>query len=115
MNNDQCAFSMRRLLTSDEMLPLPEVTDLGGVVVVNGIHASTAILKPVGRCNPSSKDLHGVHFRIPVELQNDLSGQYLAAGIHGIARPVELQLKTFDSIESHSLEGKIKFFYHKKM
>lgn len=76
-------------LTSDQMLSLPEVRDLGGVVVIDGVHPS--VLQPVCCGHPSSLHLHGVHSGILSELQHHLAGHHLPSGECCISRTIQLQ------------------------
>lgn len=84
------------------MLSFPEVRDLGGVVVVDGVHA--AVLQPVCRGHPSSLHLHGVHSGVPPELQDHLAGHHLPSGERCISWTVQLQLERLYGVQRHSYE-----------
>lgn len=76
-------------LTSNQMLPLPEVGDLGGVVVVDGVHPS--VLQPVRGGHPSTLHLHGVHSGVLTELQHDQARHHLPSGERRIVGSIQLQ------------------------
>lgn len=89
-------------LTSNQMLPLPEVRDLGGVVVVDGVHAS--VLQPVRRGHPSSLHLHGVHFGGLAQFQHHQARHHLPSGEGCIVGSIQLQGERPDRTQGHRCE-----------
>lgn len=85
------------------MLPLPEVRDLGGVVVVDGVHPS--VLQPVCRGHPSSLHLHGVHSGVLVEFQHHQARHHLPSGECCIVGSIQLQDERLDRAQGHRYEG----------
>lgn len=81
------------------MLPLPEVCDLGGVVVIDRVHPS--VLQPVCCGHPSSLHLHGVHPGILSELQHHLARHHLPSGECCISRTIQLQCEGLDCTQCH--------------
>lgn len=75
-------------LTSNQMLPLPEVGDPGGVVVVDRVHPS--VLQPVRRGHPSPLHLHGVYFGVLTEDQHYHAGHHLSSGERCIVGSIQL-------------------------
>lgn len=73
------------------MLPLPEVGELGGVIIIDGVHAP--VLQPVRHGHPSPLHLHGVYPGVPAELQDHLAGYRLAPSERRIGGTVQLQLE----------------------
>lgn len=84
------------------MLSLPEVRDLGGVVVIDRVHA--AVLQPVCCGHPSSLHLHGVHSGLPPELQHYLAGHHLPSGERCISRTIQLQRERLYGAQRHPYE-----------
>ena len=93
-------FYLLLLLTSDQMLSLPEVGDFGGVVIIDRIHA--AVLQPVCSGHSSSLHLHGVHSGVPAELQDHLARHHLPTGECCINRAIQLQSERLDGGQRHS-------------
>ena len=83
------------------MLPLPEVRDLGGVVVVDRVHPP--VLQPVRHGHPSSLHLHGVHPGVLAELQHHLAGHHLPSGESRISRTIQLHREGLDRAQRHLL------------
>lgn len=73
------------------MLSLPEVSDLGGVIVVDRVHAT--VLQPVCHGHPSSLHLHGVYSGVPAELQHHLTRHHLSACERCISWTIQLQFE----------------------
>lgn len=98
----QCTKTILSLpsLTSDQMLSLPEVGDLGGVVVINRVHA--AILQPVCCCHSSALHLHRVHSSISAQLQDHLARHHLPASERSISWTIQVQCERFNGVQSHS-------------
>lgn len=86
-------------LTSDQMLSLPEVCDLGGVVVVDGVHA--AVLQPVCRGYAPALHLHGVDSGVPAELQDHQARHHLPTCECCVHRPVQLQPEALYGTQRH--------------
>lgn len=86
------------------MLSLPEVRDLGGVVVIDGVHPS--VLQPVCCGHPSSLHLHGVHSGILSELQHHLAGHHLPSGECCISRSIQLQRERLYWAQCHPYDRK---------
>lgn len=84
-------------LTSDQMLSLPEVGDLGGVVIIDGVHAT--VLQPVCGGHPSPLQLHGEDSGVPVELQDHLAGHHLPNRERCVCRTVQLQGERLDGAQ----------------
>lgn len=90
-------------LTSDQMLSLPEVCNLGGVVIIDGVRPP--VLQPVCCSHPSALHLHGVHLGILSELQHHLSRHHLPPGECCISRTIQLQRKRLYGAQCHLLKG----------
>ena len=88
-------------LTSDEMQSLPEVRFFGGVVVVRGVHAHTAVLQPVRSRDASALELQRAHPDLTVQLQHHQTGQRLAAAVNRVTRAHQLQRKTSYRLQRH--------------
>lgn len=81
------------------MLSLPEVSDLGGIVIINGVHAT--VFQPVCCSHTSPLHLHGVYFGVPPELQHHLAGHHLSANECCISCTIQLQRERLDGTKSH--------------
>lgn len=82
------------------MLPLPEVCDLGGVVVVDRVHSM--VLKPLGCGRPSALHLHRLHPGVPAELQDHQAGHRLPSGERRISWSIQLQPEGLNGVQRHS-------------
>lgn len=89
-------------LTSNQMLPLPEVRDLGGVVVVDGVHPP--VLQPVRRGHAASLHLHGVHSGVLTEFQHHQARHHLPSGERCIVRSIQFQGERPDWAQGHRCE-----------
>lgn len=93
--------------TSDKMLSLPEINRLGCVVVIDGVHADTAVFQPVGYSDSSSQHPQGPDLDFPGELQDHHASDHLSAAVHNIIRTVKLESKVFDALESHNFDPRV--------
>lgn len=86
------------------MLSLPEVRDLGGVVVVDRIHPS--VLKPVHHCHPSSLHLHGIHSRVLSEIQHHNARHHLPSHKSCFSGTIQLHRERLYAAQFHPLRDK---------
>lgn len=89
--------------TSDQMLSLPEVCDLGGIVIIDGVHAP--VLQPVRCGHPSSLHLHVVHSGVPSDLQYHLARHNLPSSERCIRRTIQLQCERLNGAQCHLCES----------
>lgn len=97
------------LLTSDQMLSLPEIGDFGSVVIINSVHAT--VFQPVGSSHPSPLDLHGVHSDVPAEFQDHLARYHLPTGESCISGTVQLQAERLNGTHSYMCGQKSSSLY----
>ncbi len=83
------------------MPSLPEVSDRGCVVVIDGVHGEAAVFQPVDCSDPASQDPQGSDFNFPVELQDHHATDHISTAVHRILRTVQLKGEDFDALESH--------------
>lgn len=95
---------MIKARTSNKSLSLSEISDPGGIVVVDGVHSNTAVFQPVGCGDPSSLNTQSSDFNLPVQLQDHHTSHHLSTAVHSITRTVQLEGKVFNTLESHWLQ-----------